>query len=86
MQKERFTDLQEGLIYKNINDNFYLCVSAKNGEFVLRNIDTDWTFTACGIWQYPDGSIEWDYSVGGHFEDDILPTPAKCFSQEEVQA
>lgn len=36
---------------------------------VFRNVKSGWTFTAKGIIQYVDGSIEWDHSCGGRFED-----------------
>lgn len=36
---------------------------------VFRNVKTGWTFTAKGVIQYMDGTIEWDHSVGGRFED-----------------
>ena len=34
----------------------------------MQNIKSGWTFIAKGIIRYNDGTIEWDYSVGGHFE------------------
>lgn len=35
---------------------------------VMQNVASGWTFEARGIAIYPDGTIDWDYSVGGHFE------------------
>ena len=39
-----------------------------NASGVFQNIESGWTFTAKGVIQYIDGSIEWDHSVDGHFE------------------
>lgn len=36
---------------------------------VFRNVKTGWTFTAKGLIQYVDGTIEWDHSSDGRFED-----------------
>ena len=33
----------------------------------FRNVRSDWIFTAKGIIQYIDGTIEWDHSSDGHF-------------------
>ena len=33
----------------------------------FRNVRSGWTFTAKGIIQYIDGTIEWDHSSDGHF-------------------
>ena len=34
----------------------------------MQNVKSGWTFRAKGIIRYNDGTIEWDHSVGGHFE------------------
>lgn len=31
----------------------------------MRRVKDGWTLVAVGIRQYPDSSIEWDYSLGG---------------------
>ena len=36
---------------------------------VFQNIESGWTFIAKGIVQYIDGTIEWDHSCDGHFEE-----------------
>ena len=36
---------------------------------VFQNTTSGWTFTAEGIIQYIDGTIEWDHSVDGRFEE-----------------
>ena len=35
----------------------------------FRNVRSDWIFTAKGIIQYIDGTIEWDHSSDGYFND-----------------
>lgn len=40
-----------------------------NSSGVFQNIESGWTFTAKGIIQYIDGTIEWDHSVNGRFEE-----------------
>lgn len=39
-----------------------------NASGVFQNIKSGWTFTAKGVIQYIDGTIEWDHSVDGRFE------------------
>ena len=36
---------------------------------VFQNIESGWTFTAKGIIQYTNGTIEWDHSCDGRFEE-----------------
>ncbi len=36
---------------------------------LFRNVKSGWTFVAKGIIQYIDGTIEWDHSTDGRFED-----------------
>lgn len=40
-----------------------------NSSGVFQNIKSGWTFTAKGIIQYIDSTIEWDHSIDGHFEE-----------------
>ncbi len=35
----------------------------------FRNVASGWTFTAKGIIRYADGTIEWDRSIDGRFEE-----------------
>lgn len=43
------------------------CASDTSGVF--RNIRSGWTFTAKGAIQYADGTVEWDHSTDGRFEE-----------------
>ena len=36
-----------------------------------------WAFKAIGCWLYPDGRIEWDYSIHGHWIDGRPKSPPK---------
>lgn len=40
-----------------------------NASAVFQNVASGWTFTAKGVIQYIDGTIEWDHSIDGHFEE-----------------
>ena len=34
---------------------------------IMQNIESLWTLQANGCGMYGDGTIDWDYSTGGHF-------------------
>ena len=71
-----------GAVYTNRGGGRFRCIApADNGPMfwnaaggysnasgVFQNIESGWTFTAKGVIQYIDGSIEWDHSTGGRFE------------------
>lgn len=40
-----------------------------NASGVFQNIKSGWTFTAKGIIQFIDGTIEWGHSTDGRFEE-----------------
>ncbi len=58
-----------GEIYKHQNGSFFKCLSADEigGTAEMRNLIGRWTITAHGCGIYPDKTIDWDYSTGGHF-------------------
>lgn len=72
-----------GEVYTNRGGGRFKCVAqvepdtglyyhgggSSNTSAVMQNIKSGWTFTAKGIIQYVDGTIEWDHSVGGRFEE-----------------
>ena len=73
-----------GQVYINRGGGKYLCLSAgtrpcptyynasgcaSGTSGVFRNVKSGWTFTAKGIIQYADGTIEWDHSTDGRFEE-----------------
>ena len=58
-----------GSIYENAGGGSFKCIKTSyNGEALMRNIRSGWTFIAHGIGIYPDGKIDWDWSRGGAFE------------------
>lgn len=72
-----------GQVYTNRGGGQYRCIAPaddgpmfynaaggfSNSSGVFQNIESGWTFTAKGVIQYIDGTIEWDHSVGGRFEE-----------------
>lgn len=64
----------EGEIYENAGGGHYLCLTVlSDWEAKVQNTVSGWTCYAHGIVRYDDGTIEWDYSSGGHFK--ALPEP-----------
>ena len=73
-----------GQVYVNRGGGRYLCRAlvtdhgtryfnaagcSSSTTAVFRNVTSGWTFTAKGVIQYVDGTIEWDHSSDGHFAD-----------------
>lgn len=72
-----------GQIYTNRGGGRFRCIApamagpmfynatggSSNASGVFQNIASGWTFTAKGIIQYIDGTIEWDHSIDGRFEE-----------------
>lgn len=71
-----------GQTYTNRSGGEYLCIGNKDykneeekqralslGEHwsSLKRVKDGWTLIAHGVIQYVDGTIEWNYSTGGHF-------------------
>lgn len=59
---------EQGKVYKNKGGGEFLCIRGFDGDAVMQNTASGWTFKANGVIQYDDGTVEWDYSTGGHFE------------------
>lgn len=63
--------LQVGQVYTNHNGSQYLCKAIREyGPVVMERITDGWTLNAHGVQMYADGTIEWDYSTGGHWVRD----------------
>ena len=75
-----------GRVYLNRGGGKYRCMAqmpatgteyynasggSSNAAAVFKNIASGWTFTAKGVIQYVDGTIEWDHSSDGHWEEVI---------------
>lgn len=58
---------QIGEIYTNRNGGEYLCTNICNESVIMERLKDGWTLEAHGVRQYSDGTIEWDYSTGGHW-------------------
>ena len=71
-----------GRTYRNRNGGEYLCTGntfyvddAQKQRFLslgehiayMERVKDGWRLTAHGVIQYADGTIEWNYSTGGHF-------------------
>ncbi|WNX85814.1 hypothetical protein RWV98_05965 [Agathobaculum sp. NTUH-O15-33] len=60
--------LATGKVYTNHNGSDYLCKTVREpGCYVMERVKDGWTLEAHVITMYPDGTIEWDYSTGGHW-------------------
>lgn len=59
----------KGETYDNEGGGRYLCLDAYGANAWFRNINSGWTFVAHNCHLYPDGSIDWDYSSHGRFEN-----------------
>lgn len=62
-----------GRIYRNRNGRDYLCIQTirhtlpDDSLAVFERITDNWHLVAHGVMQYEDGTIEWNYSSGGHW-------------------
>ncbi len=60
--------LTVGEVYTNRNGSAYRCTSVSGpGRAILERVTDRWTLLTHGITVYEDGTIEWDYSTGGHW-------------------
>lgn len=62
--------------YENAGGGIFKCLrSGGNGDMlgegnaIMQNILSGWTFQAHGCGIYEDGKIDWDYSTGGCFRE-----------------
>ena len=74
MKRMRFTPTP-GEVYRLQNSSEYiseykcLCVAADMPhQAILQSTTIRWTFLAKGIGRYENGTIDWDYSIGGRFK------------------
>ena len=68
--RKKFTP-EPGRTYTNAGGGTFLCLETRSepGLAVMRNVKSFWTLLAHGCGVYEDGTIDWDYSTGGHFEE-----------------
>ena len=74
-----------GKVYENAGGGRYLCSSHWNSceHASFMNIDSGWELIAHNVVQYDDGTIEWDYSTGGGFNDGLLQWYRKLTEREK---
>lgn len=58
-----------GKIYKNKHVATFYCETATCAGAVMKSVESGWTMLVHGVQQYEDGTIEWDYSTGGYFDE-----------------
>ena len=57
-----------GKTYRNQGGGTYQCLYVStDDEAVMQNTVSGWTCYCHGIGIYPDKSIDWDFSTGGHY-------------------
>lgn len=68
MKREKFTP-EKGKIYQNEGGGTFRCLEASESQIIMQNVASKWTLFAHGCGIYENGSIDWDYSTGGHFAE-----------------
>ena len=68
MERKRFTP-EKGKTYQNEGGGTFHCLEASDNQVIMQNVASKWTLIAHGCGIYENGSIDWDYSTGGHFAD-----------------
>ena len=64
-----------GTIYQNHGGGTFRCTGRPYKTWAgycarMENTKSGWTFEAKGICSYADGTIDWDFSTGGHFREE----------------
>lgn len=68
-ERTTYFNPKAGKTYSNKNGFSYTCLSSEgNSEATFIN-KANWKFHAHGCQIYKDGTIEWNYSTGGYFDD-----------------
>lgn len=66
--EEKKPGIEPRKVYLNRNEKYYLCKSVYGEKATMERTTDRWTLIAHGIRLYEDGTIEWAYSTGGHWE------------------
>ena len=65
-----YPDLEIGKIYKNDGGGSYVCCNKYGKDAWMANVKSGWFCHCHNVVMYRDkGTIEWDYSTDGYFED-----------------
>lgn len=67
--KERHAVLERGKVYKNKGGGEFRCNDIFSDGADVTNIKSGWRCLAHNITLYDDGTIEWDYSTKGYFDE-----------------
>ena len=68
-ERKPFTP-EPGKVYTNNGGGRFRCLSVVGtNEAVFENVRSGWICKAHGIGAYPDETIDWVYSTGGHFNE-----------------
>ena len=69
MKRARFTPSAGETFTLKDSNQIYKCIKTTGIQTaIMQNKETRWTLEAHGLAYYEDGSIDWDFSTGGHFE------------------
>ena len=60
---------ETGKVYRNAGGGEYYCRRGEASDAWMINVASGWSFHAHGCRRYPDGSIEWNYSTDGTFDE-----------------
>lgn len=59
-----------GKTYTNNGGGTFRCLQSFGADADFINTKSGWRFQAHGCRLYDNGTIEWDYSTGGYFEEE----------------
>lgn len=59
-----------GKTYTNNGGGTFRCLKSFGADAAFINEKSGWKFQAHGCRLYDNGTIEWDYSTGGYFEEE----------------
>lgn len=83
-KRTKFTP-EQGKTYTNAGGGTYRCLrSGSKGKAVMQNVKSLWTVQAHGCGLYEDGTIDWDYSTGGCFEEAATVSEKKTINWEDL--
>lgn len=61
-----------GQVYHNMGGSDYVCLESRDCMARMMNVYSGWELIAIGMVQYENGWIEWDWSKGLSFNNDLL--------------
>lgn len=69
-KKPKYIIPEHKACYRDRHGSIYECVAHLCGyDVILERVPDHYRFVAHGIQQHKDGTIEWDYSTGGHWNE-----------------